>query len=249
MEKIEFQEQFKTYCTALENLFNQQNPENESDLVTLRTRKLNLITNIMNQCQLKWNQVYHIFKTQSFVHPKIAKTLMNGDDEVEFILAQGHVRNEKLIRILKNYKNDVNQVLAVDGLVGNLSNGPNFDFKYYLHNLKFEEPKSLYDDDSEYKRHHAIIVRLLYNELSEMTQPAKHVYNILREIFKDFVGSELPSLVDFNEALPKEIEEKCKNIYLGNITQSEIEELFKNLRWRGEKRTLDDEPASLNKVQ
>lgn len=244
METIEDQDHFKAICNELESLLV---PNNDCDLMTLRTKKMFLISNVMTALGVKWKYLFNLFKTQSFVHSNIAKRIMNGEDDVDSLLAQGFVRNEKLLRIFKNVSSVNDQLMAVDGLMGNLSNGPNFDYKHYLQNLKIDEPKSTFDDEPEYKRKHVLMVRLMYKELVGITEPSKHIYNILREIFKMTLEVELPVLTDFNESLPENVKDNCMMIYLSHMLQNEIEDLFKSLKVRGEKRNGDEE--SPNKIK
>lgn len=241
---MENQTRFENLIKELEDLFGIR----PSDLTTYRSRNIHLVTSIMKKLRLKISWFNHLFKTHSYVHPNIAETLMNGDEEVETLLAQGLVRNDKLLKILKNGLHD--EILAVDGLSGNLYNGPNFDYKHYLQNLKHESPQSHYDEDPKYRRKHCLLVRDMYKELKNVTnEPAKHVYSILRGIFKEVMDVELPPVKDMTETLPADVESRCTMTYLGRLTKKEVEDIFKNIKLRNEKKNEEEPAAKVAKVE
>lgn len=222
--------------------------ENFSDLTTWRTTKLLIVTGVMKELGLNWMTINQLFRTHTPIHPEISKMFMGMvEEDMEPLLAQIFVRNDKLIRILKylyqHYPN-MDQTLAVDGLNGNMTNGPNFDYKNYIGNLiiGFDSEVSEFDENPEYRRKHVRAVRQIYNKLKDsVKEPSKHIYLILRKIILDLTQITLPSCGQVSDSLREELFDHCENFYLSMMTEEDIKELVKNLRRRGEKRSSDDE--------
>lgn len=226
---------------------------NGEDSVTMKTMKLHTVGTVLEKLRLGgWSFVLKLFKTHTPVHPKIAQELSKyGDDETACALSQCFVRNDKLVRIVKQMAQreaNMAEILAVDGLAGNISNGPNFEYKHYIGNLRFAdkgEPKSNFDEESEFKRLHVQTVREMYRMMAGTPEPTKHVYDILRKCFYQTVGTNLPE-IEFNEeeAMDGELEGKIAIMYMNNMKREQMESLVKSLRLRGEKRTVAETETS-----
>lgn len=226
---------------------------NGEDSVTMKTMKLHMVGMILEKLQLGgWNFVLKLFKTHTPVHPKIAQELLKyGDDEMACILCQGFVRNDKLIRIVKQLAQreiKMKEILAVDGLAGNISNGPNFECKYYIGNLRFAnkgEPKSNFDEESEFKRLHVQTVREMYKMMADTPNPTKHIYDILRKCFYQTIGAILPEIEFSEEELMNgELEGKIAIMYMNSMGREKMAELVKSLRLRGDKRIVPETEIS-----
>lgn len=92
----------------------------ENDAVSLKTLKLLLIGHVLETLGIDWSYLHYLHKNHTPIHPEIAKILMQVDDEdITNTLAQGFVKNEKLIRLLKplaQHGLNMDKILAVDGL-------------------------------------------------------------------------------------------------------------------------------------
>lgn len=230
--------------------------DRDGDLINLRTLNLKFLGQVMKALGLTWTQVTQIYKNQIPVHPEIAREFLNhGDEEMESVLAQGFVRNDKLIRIVKQLSSHedsiIDELLAVDGLLGNISNGPNFEHKYYINNLRFGliGPKSDFDEEPDYKRLHAQAVRRMYVTLRSRNIPQQPliINTLLHQIIKDTVNVELPSISDNSIDVNEELLEECKDEYFSIMHKKLIHELVKSLRRRGEKRTASNEDVEIHK--
>lgn len=215
--------------------------------------KLHTVGTVLEKLKLGgWNFVLKLFKTHTPVHPKIAQEMLKyGDDEMACTLCQGFVRNDKLVRIVKQLAQreiNMDEILAVDGLAGNISNGPNFELKHYIGNLRFAnkgEPKSNFDEESDFKRLHAQTVREMYRMMADTPVPAKHIYDILRKCFYQTVGANLPE-IEFSEEedMDGELEGKIAIMYMNSMGREQMANLVKGLRLRGEKRPVNETETS-----
>lgn len=227
---------------------------NGEDSVTMKTMKLHTVGIVLEKLRLGgWNFVLKLFKTHTPVHPKIAQELLKyGDDEMACTLCQGFVRNDKLVRIVKQLAQheelNMDKILGVDGLAGNISNGPNFEYKHYIGNLRFAnkgEPKSNFDEESEFKRLHVQTVREMYDMMGNTPSPTKHIYDILRKCFYQTVGANLPEIeFEEKEAMDGELEGKIAIMYMNNMGRENMQSLVKSLRFRGEKRLATESETS-----
>lgn len=219
----------------------------EDDAVSLRTLKLMLVSKVLEGLGFEWNYIVDLIKTHTPVHPEIAKDLKRvGDEEVDCAVAQMFVRNDKLVRLLKvlvQHGKNMNKILAVDGLAGNLSHGPNFEQKHYVTNLRYGnrgDPKLYFDLDPEYKRLHVQTVREIYDMLGDAPAPVKQIYQILRVSFEEMARVLLPR-VEFHEdeMMDARLLGKCGAFYMRTMGKENIERMVKSLkRFRGgEKRT------------
>lgn len=223
----------------------------ENDAVSLRTLKMMLVAQVLETLGLDWNYAVNLFKTHVPVHPELARELTSvGDEEVTNAFAQMFVRTEKiqrLAKLLNQSRVNVDRVLAVDGLGGNLEKGPSFDYKHYVGNLKYGnrgQAKGFFDTDPEYKRAHVQTVRDLYGKLEKAPAPKKHVYEILRGCFAEMAKVKLPE-IEMEETIDKKLQRECRDHYIKVMGKEKIESVARNLRrFRGEKRTAERESES-----
>lgn len=222
----------------------------ENDAVSLRTLKLELVARTLETLGLDWNYVVGLFKTHVPVHPEVAREVRRvGDDEASAALAQTFVRTEKVPRLAKQLGQagaDMDRILAVDGLGGNLEKGPNFEYRHYAGNLKYGsrgQPKSFFDTDPEYRRLHAQAVRELYGKLEKAPARKKQVYEILRGCFAEATKLNLPAVeMDKEEAIDKKLQRECAQFYTRTMGKENVESVARSLkRLRGEKRTFERE--------
>lgn len=179
----------------------------------IKILKLFLVGNIMLDAMgLSWDYVKKLLNTHILVHPEHVNVMMSvGDEEITSALAQGFVSKDKLARIMKSlaqYKLNINQMLAVDGLAGNLNKEPNFEHKNYVANLRYgnkENEKTPFDVDPDFKRKHVQAVREMYNRLGNVPAPEKQIYEILRKSFEEMTNINLPE-IEFKEFLNRKHE-------------------------------------------
>lgn len=224
----------------------------ENDSVNLRTLKLTLVGNVLQGVNMKWEYLLGIFKTHTPIHPEISKELEAiEEDDIPNALAQIFVRTKKITSMMKQAAQhgiDVHRLLAVDGLSGPIVNGPNFETKMYIENLKYGnmgDVKSVFDTDPEYKRLHAQVVRQLYVKLGRIPQPAQQVYEIVRLAILEVTQMSLPE-IEFQkeEMLNKKIQKEYVKFYVESMGKANIDNLVKTLkRSRGEKRSHPDREA------
>ena len=242
--EINYQERLYNLNRELLNTVIQIQNAKGNDSTSMRTMKMHCVNAVLEYLDLGWGYLLRQFKTHTPVHPEIAKELVkNNDDELQCILSQIFVRNEKLVRIVKNMAQqglNVNQILAVDGLSGNITNGPNFEYKHYIGNLRFAkkgEPKCSFDEESDFKRLHVQTVREMYEMMQDTPVPSKHIYNILRKCFHQTVGINLPEIeIDEDESIDDELEGKIAIMYMNTMGREKITSFVKCLRFKGDKR-------------
>lgn len=233
----------------------------EDDAVSLKTLKLMLVGKVLEGLGLEWTYLINLFKTHTPIHPEIGKELKQiGDEDVTTTVAQVFVRNEKLVRLLKvlgQHGKNMDKILAVDGLGGNVTHGPNFEQKYYVSNLRYgnkDDPKMYFDLDPEYKRRHVQTVREMYDMLGEVPVPEKQIYEILRRCFEEMTKVALPAIeLEENEEMDSKVQRKCGVFYMKTMGKENVENVVKGLkRFRGEKRTQtereDDSPGPNEKL-
>lgn len=233
----------------------------EEDAVSIRTLKLMLVGKVLEDLGLEWTYLLNLFKNHTPIHPEIGKELKEtGDEDVISSVAQVFVRNDKLVRLLKvvaQHGKNVDKILAVDGLGGNLANGPNFEQKYYVNNLRYgnkHDFKMYFDVDPEFKRRHVQTVRQMYNMLGEAPVPEKQIYEILRRCVEEMTKVMLPQLEwQEDELMDAKVQAKCGQFYIKTMGKECIEQLAKSLkRSRGEKRTQtereDESPSPPEKM-
>lgn len=147
---MEITTRFDNFDERIQDLIQDFYQEHEvlefDDLTTLRSIHLRLVERVLRKINLTWNALTNILKGNTIVHPENAKILKPYcDEEMELNLAQYFVRNDKLIKFLKQLSHhdfNVDAFLAVDGMVGNVVNGPNYEYKNYIQNLSFAAPEN-----------------------------------------------------------------------------------------------------------
>lgn len=223
----------------------------ENDAVNLKTLKLLLVGHVLETLGIDWSYLHYLHKNHTPVHPEMAKLMLmqvGSDEDVTNALAQGFVKNEKLVRMLKTLTQhglNMDKLLAVDGLGGNLSNGPNFEQKHYVGNLKYGhmlDRKTVFDNDPEYKRLHVQTVRELYNALQDVKVPEKQMYEIVRKCIEEMAGIRLPAMeFEEDEVMDAKVQGECGRLYMESMGKENIVNLAKSLkRFRGEKRTATE---------
>lgn len=183
---------------------------------------------VMKYLDLSMVDLYRHYKTHTVVH-------------ASWGLFGRYVRTEKLLRMIKDRK-DAPQLLAVDGLGGNLNSGPHFEYKAYMPNLTIGPEGAAVDymdTFPEYKRKHVQTVRKMYEVLKDVEEPQKYVYSVMQTMCKEVSNKELPSLKE--EVLDPTLLEKALDMYVTNMEKKEMEELFNHLKCKGEKRSSEDE--------
>lgn len=216
----------------------------EDDDVSLKTLKLMLVGRMLKCYNLDWMYVINLFKTHTPVHSEMVKELQ-GKEEVNLTLAQKFVRNEKLLRMMKTYAqngNNLNQLLAVDGLGG--PSGLNFDPKHYIGNLRYGKSEDLFDEDPECRRQHVLTVRQMYDMLKSAPVPEKHIYEILRRCFEEMARTKLPKIeFEQNEGIDEKLQSKVGRFYMSAMGKANIQSFLKCAcmkKFRGEKRTATE---------
>ncbi|GFT26024.1 uncharacterized protein NPIL_16971 [Nephila pilipes] len=100
----------------------------------------------MAKLDLTFNDLNQLTSTHTPVHPEVAQEMLRWTekhDNVANLLAQDFVRNERLHKLIRlmcksGHTNIIHTLLAIDGLGGSkLNNGPHFDCKKYVDNLKY----------------------------------------------------------------------------------------------------------------
>lgn len=251
-------EEISPAVTDLIHRFYQLYDTQKNDRVTVRTIHFKMLECILGELNITWDQIAQIMKNSVRVHPENVATLMqmSGDLETEALLSQTFIPNEKIARIVKQlatrYGDEMDELLAVDGLSGNLNNGPNYDYKHYIQNLRYPKDAANVhvEEDGKIKQLHISAVRALYKHLSgRVKQPIKHhVYALLKQIVKNVNGVELQDdevFVGTHEPVCGGMGQECEKIYTQIMSENVIEELAKTLRFR-EKRHMngDEEPIA-----
>lgn len=222
-----------------------------NDFINLSSMKFEAAMDSLKTLGFSLDQLLKQFKTHTFIHPKIAQLLMkNGDEDIHCALSQVSVRNEKLARIVKNQMQQdglkTSEILAIDGLAGNITNGPNFEPKLYIGNLRYAyKDDTIDEEENDFKRLHVQTVREMYKAMRDVPEPSKHVYDILRKCFYDKFKTKLPGIeFDEDESMDGELEGKIANMYMNSMGIENMDNLVKSLRFRGEKRPSKDMDAT-----
>lgn len=223
----------------------------DDDAVSIRTLKLLLVGRVLDLFGLDWGFLVGLFKTHTPVHPEMARELQCEEEEVNQVLAQVFVRNEKLIRLLKvfaqNGKN-VNRLLAVDGMT---HHGSHFDQKHYVGNLRYGS-SAFFEKGPEYRRLHVQAVRGMYDMLEGAPAPEKLVYEILRtRCFDETQRFPKVAFREGEEMDPKRQGEVAR-FYVQAMGRENIQLYVKNVvmkRNRGEKRPHGEEAECGEKKQ
>jgi hypothetical protein len=220
----------------------------EFALMTDEAKHLTIVGHLVKHCGLKWSNICQIWLNYKFVHPENARELVRADADLENVLAQGFVKSDKLLEILQSVsgKTDVNRLLAVDGMMmANrahcvLGNGPNFEHRHYLGNLKISSvsERSSFDETPDIKVRHVRAVRLVYAILKRAGiegDCSRHVYGVMQKLWKHIIhlpGPEAPE-VPANVLLECQIAYECSMTNLNmqdvcTILERQVEELSKD---------------------
>lgn len=249
----------QTISDSIQDLLNtviRQHNVSMDDVVSLKTMKLITVGLVMQEFNITWDFFLKRFNTHTPVHPKIAQELLkNADEDTICTFSQIFVKNKKLLNMVKKLNpNDMNKMLAVDGLAGVISKKPNFNKKLYIGNLRFAnkgENKFIFDEESEFKRLHVQTVRQMYEMLKDVTAPTKYVYDILTKNILDVAGVQLPML-EFteDERLNGELEYKIATMYMESMGRENLEKFVETLRIHQEKRSnVEDDTPSPKKTK
>lgn len=212
----------------------------DDDAVSIKTLKLLLVGRVLDIFGLDWGYLVSLFKTHTPVHPEMAKALQCEEEEVNQVLAQVFVRNEKLIRLLKvfaqNGKN-VNRLLAVDGMA---HHGLTFEQKHYIGHLRYGASDTFFEKGPEYRRLHVQTVRQMYDMLEGAPVPEKQVYEILRQCLEEMQRFRCPK-VEFGEGeeLDPKRQAEVGRFYMQAMGRENVQLYVRNVaakRFRGEKR-------------
>ncbi|GFY61737.1 uncharacterized protein TNIN_226431 [Trichonephila inaurata madagascariensis] len=193
-----------------------------NDLVNIYTFKYRILNDLMVKLDLTFQGLNQFLNTHTPVDPEVAKVILRcTHNHDEIILAQDFVRNERLNRLIQSMvksgqANTISALLAIDGLIGpKLNNGPQFEYKKYLENLKYslsgEQGRYDREEDDLFKRTHVCAVRKVYKELenyeSDVDSKFMHcVYQVMSNILKESAGLKLPEGPAF---LPKKLMKAC----------------------------------------
>jgi hypothetical protein len=216
----------------------------EFELVTEKTQNLMIVAHLVKQYRLKWNEIIQTLSKDVYVHPENAKQLLvRPDKDSEYLLAQGFVRPDKLIRVLKSAAAahaDVERLLAVDGLMGTLTDGPNFEVRHYLNNLKIstDSKRSIFDEEPDYRVNHVRAVRHIYSILKTggITDVSGHVYGVLQNLLKKFTN-----LPGNGPEVSADVLDECRKAYESVMSEHDMFRVCQNLKLRNEKRSSEEE--------
>ncbi|GFV21460.1 uncharacterized protein TNCV_4999161 [Trichonephila clavipes] len=116
----------------------------------------------MTKLDLTFQGLNQLINTHTPVDPEVAKVILRCTHKHdETILAQDFVKNERLNRLIQSMvksgqANTISTLLAIDGLIGpKLNNGPQFEYKKYIENLKY----SLSGEQGRYDREEEDVVK------------------------------------------------------------------------------------------
>lgn len=207
-------------------------------------------------------ELYHFLKTHTPIHARFHERCKEMTGE-ECEPGTRFIRNDRLLRLLKTKQRaveerlgvSVDELLAVDGLGGNLGNGPNFEHKNYLANLVVGpegEPADANNDHPECRRKHVRAVRKMYAALQGHAKAAdvgKYVYAILREVVRDDIKRELPPLGEELEPLAESAHEDAMHVYYETMDQKDIRDYVASLRWRERKCSEEESLKAKNEKE
>lgn len=194
-------------------------PQDIKKNVSLKTLKLNLLEHVFEELGLTWTTVENLLKKYTPIHPEIAAILKTDRRVVE---------NEKLEGILKEVP-DLDFILAVDGLNGEIK--PNYKRENYMHNLRYGEGETIFDDEPEYMKLHVQAIRKMYKLIGNATPvPAKWVYHIVYRCIEEMTRVLLPREPDVVDSdIDAKILQKCVSLYNLTMGKENVESLVKYL--------------------
>ncbi|GFU03431.1 uncharacterized protein NPIL_208501 [Nephila pilipes] len=179
------------------------------DLVNMHTFKYRLLNDLMAKLDLTFNDLNQLTSTHTPVLLRVAQEMLRSAqkrDNVDKILALDCVQNEhlqKLIRLMckSGHTNIIHTLLAIDGLGGSkLNNGPHFDCKKYVDNLKYglSGEQGRYDREAGdlVKRTHVCAIRKIYQELDSCRSgelvDSKLMYQVMCRVLNEYAYLKLP---------------------------------------------------------
>lgn len=204
------------------------------DLVSIKSLKYRIINQLMAEWDITFSEYNQILSTHTPVHPEIVYELQQCGSkqyDLESILVHDFVKNEKLLKILRNLNHSgfskiASYLLAVDGL-GTMKIGscPNYDMKKYLKSLRYglTGVAGLYDRDidDEVRRMHVVAIRKVHEEMEQYSYSedtdlsSRAVYQVMRAAFKEYANIELPEGND--TPIPDELLESGVQVYFKYI--------------------------------
>ncbi|GFR03806.1 uncharacterized protein TNCT_59511 [Trichonephila clavata] len=219
-----------------------------NDLVNMQTFKYRILNDVMTKLNLTFQGINQWMNTHTPVNPEVTQVILryiHKQDGIESILAQDFVKNERLNRLIQNMvksgqSNTMSTLLAIDGLIGpKLNNGPQFEYKKYLENLKYslsgEQGRYDREQDDLVKRVHVFAIRKVYQELENhlldklVDSKLMHcVYQVMSSILKESAGLELPKGPGIH--LPDNVLKACSDVYWSNTTWEYFNSLVEILK-------------------
>ncbi|GFV81418.1 uncharacterized protein TNCV_3210371 [Trichonephila clavipes] len=217
-----------------------------NDLINMHTFKYRILNDLMVKLDLTFQGLNQWINTHTPVDPEVAKVILrctHKHDGIESILAQDFVKNERLNRLIQNMvkngqSNTISTLLAIDGLIGpKINNGPHFQYKKYLENLKYslsgEQGRYDREEDDLVKRIHVCAIRKVYKELEnyhlDVDSKLMHcVYQIMNSILKESAGLELPKGPGI--PLPDNVIKTCSEVYWANTSWEYFNRLVEILK-------------------
>ncbi|GFV82856.1 uncharacterized protein TNCV_1178711 [Trichonephila clavipes] len=215
-----------------------------NDLVNIHTFKYRILNDLMTKLDLTFQGLNQLINTHTPVDPEVAKVILRCTHKHdEIILAQDFVKNERLNRLIQSMvksgqANTISTLLAIDGLIGpKLNNGPQFEYKKYIENLKYslsgEQGRYDWKEDDLVKRTHVCAARKVYKELenyeSDVDSKFMHcVYQVMSNILKKSAGLELPKGPGVTS--PDNVMKACSDVYWSNTSWEYFNRLVEILK-------------------
>ncbi|GFR15176.1 uncharacterized protein TNCT_731881 [Trichonephila clavata] len=184
-----------------------------NDLVNMQTFKYRILNDFMTKLNLAFQEINQWINTHTPVNPEVAKS---------------------------GQSNTISNLLAIDGLIGpKLNNGPQFEYKKYLENLKysFSGEQGRYDreEDDLVKKTHVFAIRKVYKELENLQSDENvdsklmHcVYQVMSSMLKESAGLELPKGPGI--PLPDNVLKACSDVYWSNTSWEYFNRLVEILK-------------------
>ncbi|GFQ78261.1 uncharacterized protein TNCT_677191 [Trichonephila clavata] len=191
-----------------------------NDLVNMQTFKYRILNDFNTKLNLTFQGINQWINTHTPVNPEVAKIDSN-------IVKSGQ-------------SNTISTLLAIDGLIGpKLNNGPQFEYKKYLENLKYslsgEQGRYDREEDDLVKRTHVFAIRKVYKELENLQSDENvnsklmHcVYQVTSSMLKESAGLELPKGPGI--PLPDNVLKACSDVYWSNTSWEYFNRLVEVLK-------------------
>lgn len=219
----------------------QRNKDNND--VSVKTLQLHILMKGFHSIGLNWENVRKLLFDYVVVHPQVAYELskiVKDDDKI--FLAQTLVKSEKLTKMvigkIREHRNKINMLLAVDGLHLGSSIAPNIEPKRYLENLRFP----LYGNEDAFGSTtvdqqqldqviHVQAIRRIHEELQSVKYPTAVVYRIMQLLFRERHNVSLPSFRDYHEeeaAVYDSMAAQLKSTYLNLVSEDRFDRIAKH---------------------